>query len=85
MFVEQEVYLYHVVHGFEQRLREVVIFQEEGVIAVLQIILEVLPRMHAGQDKAQNSLMIGQQLVERVCLEVLMRHEIDILSEREAV
>ena len=61
------------------------IFKEEGVIAVLQIILEVVPRLHFRQYRLQDLVVVGQKLVERISIKLLVGLQIDVFAERKAM
>lgn len=85
LLIEQKVYLNHVVHRLQKRLGKVMVLEEEGIIAMLEVFLEVMPRLHLRQYRTEDAVMIGQELVESISLEVLVGDEVDVLAEGKAV
>ena len=59
--------------------------EEEWVVSILQVFLEIMPGMYAGQDGTEYVLMVGEKLVEGVGFKLLAGLESDIFTEREAM
>lgn len=58
---EQDVDFDHGVHRTQELLGEVAAFEEEGVVAVVEILLEVLPGAHLGEDGLENALVVLEE------------------------
>ena len=81
---EQDVHLGHHVHGFQQVFRVVAVLEEEGIEAMMQIVLKVKLRRSLGKNLPPDVLVALQNVVERVSWEVVARLEVEKLSERES-
>lgn len=82
---EQDVYFYHHIHRLQQILRIVPLLQIEGVVAVVEIILEVPQRLNVGQDlPVDDGLMVLENLIERVRTEMFFRFQVEKLPKGEA-
>ena len=57
---------------------------EEGIEAVMDIVLEIAVGRYLGKDLLDDRLMVVKDLVQGVGLEAVARHQIDELAEREA-
>ena len=84
LLYEQNVDLGHHVHGLEKVLFKVAVLKEEGVEAVVQILLEMLRWADLGQDVLHDLFVVVQDVVERYRLEAVARLEVQELSEGEA-
>ena len=82
---EEDVDFDHRVHRAQELFGEVAPFEEEGVVAVVEILLEVFPRTHFGQDGFEDALVILEEFFEGVGTEVLAGLEVDELAEGESV
>ena len=80
---EQDVYLSHHVHRLQQVLAIVALLLEEGVEAVVDVVLEVSVGRHLGQDLLDDALVVGEDLVEGVGAEGIAREQIDEFAEGE--
>ncbi len=67
---EQDVDFDHGVHRPQELLGEVAAFEEEGVVAVVEILLEILPRAHLGEDGFENALVVLEEFFEGVGTEI---------------
>ena len=45
------IHIYHHVHRLQQILREIALFEEKGVEAVVHIVLKIVQRAYFGQDR----------------------------------
>ena len=82
---EEDVDFDHRVHRAQELFGEVAPFEEEGVVAVVEILLEVFPRTHFGQDGFENALVVLEEFFEGVGAEVLAGLEVDKFAEGESV
>ena len=80
---EQDVHLGHHVHRLQQVLAVVALLLEEGIEAVVDIVLEVFVGRHLGQDLLDDALVVGENLVEGVGTERVACQQVDELTERE--
>ena len=85
MLDEEDVDFDHRVHRPQELLGEVAPFEEEGVVTVVEILLEVLPGAHFGQNGFENALMILKEFFEGVGAEVFSGLQIDEFAEGESV
>ena len=82
---EQDVDFDHGVHRTQELLGEVAAFEEEGVVAVVEILLKILPGSHLGEDGLENALVVLEEFFEGVGAEVFSGLEIDEFAEGESV
>lgn len=82
---EQNVDFDHGVHRAQELFGEVAAFKEEGVVTVVEILLEVLPGAHFGQNGFENALVILKEFFEGVGAEVFSGLQIDEFAEGESV
>lgn len=80
---EEDVNLEHSVHALDEHLAVVLLLKEEWIVAVVDVILEIVERFDLAADLGCDGGMVGQDLIIGVSLEVGACHEIDILAERE--
>ena len=66
-------------------LDEVAAFEEERIVAVVEILLEILPRTYFGQDALEDRLMVFEQFFERISAEVFTCAQVDKLTEGETM
>ena len=63
---EQDIHIQHHVHHLQERLREIMRLQEERIIAVVQIVVEILQRLDNLADLLRNLYMVLKDILERV-------------------
>ena len=81
---EQDVHLHHHVHGFQEVFREIAFLQEEGVEAVVQIVLEVIQRARFREDAPRYPFVALHDFVQRVGVELHACLQVEVFAEREA-
>ena len=81
---EQDVHLNHHVDCLQQVLDEACFLEEEGVVSVMQIVVEVVERIDLLQDFLSNVLVSVLNLTNGVGTEVCSCPEVQVFAEREA-
>ena len=81
---EQDIDLGHHVHRLEQVVCKVVVLAEQGVEAVLYVLLEILLGVDLRQYLIDYQLLVEKELVERYPTEIAARAQVEVLPEREA-
>ena len=66
-------------------LDEVAAFEEERIVAVVEILLEVFPRTHLRQDALEDRLVVFEQFLEGIGAEVFTCAQVDKLTEGETM
>ena len=83
LFDKQYIHLGHHVHGLQEILAVVAMFLEEGIEAVMDIVLEILVGGYLRENLFDDMLMVFENLLKGVRLEVVACKEVDELTERE--
>ena len=81
---EQYIDLYHHVHGLHQVLREIALLEEEGVVAVVEVGMEVLQGVHLPTDVGRYGSVVFQNVVQRMGLQLKSRFHVEVFAEGEA-
>ena len=81
---EEDVHLYHHIHGLQQVLREIAFLEEEGVETMMQITLEIIQRINLLQDSLRDAFVVPHNLIQGISREVLVCLHVQELAEREA-
>ena len=81
---EQDVNLCHHVHGLQQVLAVVAVLLEEGVEAVVDVVLKVAGGGYLRQYLLDDALVVAEDLLKRVGAEGVARQEVDEFTEGEA-
>ena len=84
LFDEQNVDLGHHVHRLQQVFAVVAVLLEEGVEAMMDVILKIAVGRHFRENLTGNLFMMPDDVVEGVRLEVVACEQVDKLAEREA-
>ena len=84
MFNKKNIYFHHHVHRLQQILREIALFEEERIEAVVHIILEIVQRAHFGKNTFGYLLVVAQYFFQRVAAELHACLQVQVLAEREA-
>ena len=63
---KEDVDLGHHIHGLQEILGEIAMFQEEWVKTMMDIVVKVLERAHLGQNGLDDMLMVVQNLAQRI-------------------
>ena len=82
---EQDVDFDHCVHGAQKLLCEVAALQEEGIVSVMEVLLEILPGSYFGEDALEDRLVVFEELLESVGTEILSCAQIDVFTEGETM
>lgn len=82
---EEDVDFDHRIHRTEKLLCEVTTFEEERIVAVVEILLEVFPRTHLRQDALEDRLVVFEQFLEGIGAEVFTCAQVDKLTEGETM
>ena len=85
LFDEEDVDFDHRIHRTEKLLCEVTTFEEERIVAVVEILLEVFPRTHLRQDALEDRLVVFEQFLEGIGAEVFTCAQVDKLTEGETM
>jgi len=80
---EEDVDLYHHVHGLEKILGEVAVLKEERVEAVVEVFLKIRLGTYLGENLLGDMLVVVDNLVKGVGPEVGAGSEIEIFAEGE--
>ena len=78
---KEDVDLGHHVHGLQEILGEIAMFQEEWVKTMMDIVVKVLERTYLGQNGLDDMLMVVQNLAQRIGTKVVARLQVEKLSE----
>lgn len=84
LFDEQDVHFEHHVHRFQKVLREVAFFKEEWVEPMVKVVPEIFERPGLGQYLSYDAFVVAQDFIQRVGWEVVVRHQVQIFTERES-
>ena len=84
LFQEKNIYLKHGVHLLDEHLRVVLLLKEEWIIAMMDVILEIVQWLDLATDVSSNLSMMFKDILVAVRLEVSTSHEVDVLTEGEA-
>ena len=80
---EQDVHFRHHVHGLEQILQEVSVFKEEGIEAMMEIILKEGRGIHSLDNVFCDRLVVAHDLVQGMWRKVSMGLEVEIFPKGE--
>ena len=83
MFDKQDIYFYHHVHGLEQIFREIAFLEEEGVEAVMEVVLKIIQRADFGKHPFGYLFVAAQYLFECVVTEFHPCLQVQKFAERK--
>ena len=81
---KKDIHFEHGVHVLDEHLGVILLLEEEGIEAVVDIVLEIVERFDFRTNLSRNGCMVRNDFVVLIGTEICTGHQINELTERES-